>query len=648
MDEQERKELLEQVLTPGNCFDIEEELKKLPGRPGVYIMHDEHDDIIYVGKAISLKNRVRQYFQSSRNKSVKIEQMVERIRRFEYIVTDSELEALVLECNLIKEHRPKYNTMLKDDKSYPFIKVTVGEPYPRVLFARNMKKDKSRYFGPYTSAGAVKDTIELIRKLYKLRSCNRSLPRDIGKERPCLYYHIGQCKAPCQGMISQEAYRRSIEDALEFLNGNQAPVIQMLEEKMNEASENMEFESAIEYRDLINSIHQISQRQKITRGDGEDKDVLALAVEGNDAVVQVFFIRGGKMIGRDHFYLRVAPHDTKKGILGSFIRQFYAGTPFVPRELMLEVEIEDHELIEAWLSEKRGQKVYLRVPKKGTKEKLVELAAENAGIVLRQDKERIKREEGRTIGAVHELEKLLDIDRAMRMEAFDISNISGFESVGSMIVYEKGKPKRSDYRKYKIKSVQGPDDYASMEEVLTRRFTHGLEERKELEQKGMGHEMGSFSRFPDLLMMDGGRGQVNVALRVLDKLNLSIPVCGMVKDDFHRTRGLYFNNVEIPIDPHSEGFRLITRIQDEAHRFAIEYHRSLRSKQQVHSILDDIEGIGPTRRKALMRTFKSMEAVRDASLEELEQAPSMNRRSAQQVYDFFHAGKSVKPSVTLE
>ncbi len=648
MDEQERKELLEQVLTPGNCFDIEEELKKLPGRPGVYIMHDEHDDIIYVGKAISLKNRVRQYFQSSRNKSVKIEQMVERIRRFEYIVTDSELEALVLECNLIKEHRPKYNTMLKDDKSYPFIKVTVGEPYPRVLFARNMKKDKSRYFGPYTSAGAVKDTIELIRKLYKLRSCNRSLPRDIGKERPCLYYHIGQCKAPCQGMISQEAYRRSIEDALDFLNGNQAPVIQMLEEKMNEASENMEFESAIEYRDLINSIHQIAQRQKITRGDGEDKDVLALAVEGNDAVVQVFFIRGGKMIGRDHFYLRVAPHDTKKGILGSFIRQFYAGTPFVPRELMLEVEIEDHELIEAWLSEKRGQKVYLRVPKKGTKEKLVELAAENAGIVLRQDKERIKREEGRTIGAVHELEKLLDIDRAMRMEAFDISNISGFESVGSMIVYEKGKPKRSDYRKFKIKSVQGPDDYASMEEVLTRRFTHGLEERKELEQKGMGYEMGSFSRFPDLLMMDGGRGQVNVALRVLDKLNLAIPVCGMVKDDFHRTRGLYFNNVEIPIDPHSEGFRLITRIQDEAHRFAIEYHRSLRSKQQVHSILDDIEGIGPTRRKALMRTFKSMEAVRDASLEELEQAPSMNRRSAQQVYDFFHAGKSVKPSVTLE
>ena len=645
-EKQKEKELLEQVLTPGNVFNIEEELKKLPGRPGVYIMHDERDDIIYVGKAISLKNRVRQYFQSSRNKGVKIEQMVERIRRFEYIVTDSELEALVLECNLIKEHRPKYNTMLKDDKSYPFIKVTLGEAYPRVLFARNMKKDKSKYFGPYTSAGAVKDTIELIRKLYKLRSCNRNLPKDIGKERPCLYYHIGQCNAPCQGKISKEEYRKSIDDALEFLNGNHGAVLQMLEEKMNEASENMEFEAAIEYRDLINSIHQIAQRQKITHGDGEDKDVLALAAEGNDAVVQVFFIRSGKMIGRDHFYLRVAPHDTKPIILSSFIKQFYAGTPFVPRELMLAVDIEDHELVESWLSEKRGQRVYLRVPKKGTKEKLVELAAENAGIVLRQDKERIKREEGRTIGAVHEIEKILGIDRAMRMEAYDISNISGFESVGSMIVYEKGKPKRSDYRKFKIKSVQGPDDYASMEEVLTRRFTHGLQEQEELEQKGMGAEMGSFSRFPDLIMMDGGRGQVNVALRVLEKLNLSIPVCGMVKDDFHRTRGLYFNNVELPIDPHGEGFRLITRIQDEAHRFAIEYHRSLRSKHQVHSLLDDIEGIGPTRRKALMRTFKSLEAIRDASLEQLTNAPSMNARSAQQVYDFFHNKEKANLTVT--
>ena len=626
------------------AFNIEEELKKLPGRPGVYIMHDAHDDIIYVGKAISLKNRVRQYFQSSRGKSAKILQMVERIRRFEYIVTDSELEALVLECNLIKEHRPKYNTMLKDDKTYPFIKVTLGEEYPRVLFSRTMKKDKSRYFGPYTSATAVKDTIDLVKKLYKIRSCSKNLPRDIGKERPCLYYQIGQCNAPCQGTFTKEEYRQSVADAVDFLSGNHGPVQKMLEEKMNQASENMEFEKAIEYRDLIRSIRQVSQRQKITSGDGEDKDVLALALEdaddtvsAADAVVQVFFIRGGKMIGREHFYLRVAPQDTKAIILNSFIKQYYAGTPFVPRELMIETEIEDHELVETWLTQKRGQKVTIRVPKKGTKEKLVEMARENAEIVLRQDRDRIRREEGRTIGAVHEIEKLIGIERTVRMEAYDISNISGFESVGSMIVYEKGKPKRSDYRKFKIKSVQGPNDYASMEEVLTRRFTHGLEERKELDAKKTGYEMGSFSRFPDLILMDGGRGQVNIALGVLEKLGIDIPVCGMVKDDFHRTRGLYYNNVEVPIDTHSEGFKLITRIQDEAHRFAIEYHRSLRSKGQVHSILDDIEGIGPMRRKALMRTFKSLEAIRDASLEQLAGAESMNARSAQQVYDFFHA-----------
>ena len=617
-------------------FDIEEELKKLPGRPGVYIMHDERDEIIYVGKAISLKNRVRQYFQSSRNKSVKIEQMVERIRRFEYIVTDSELEALVLECNLIKEHRPKYNTMLKDDKSYPFIKVTLGEEFPRVLFSRTMKKDKSKYFGPFTSAGAVKDTIDLIKKLYHLRSCSKSLPRDIGKERPCLYYHIGQCKAPCQGYIDKDEYRSYVNQALEFLGGNYGPVLHLLESQMQQAAEEMDFEKAIEYRELLNSVRQVAQRQKITQGDGEDKDVLALAADEGDAVVQVFFIRSGKMIGRDHFYLRVAPQDTKAAILNSFIKQFYAGTPFVPKELMLETEIEDHQIIESWLSEKRGQRVYLRVPKKGTKEKLVELAAENAAIVLRQDRERIKREEGRTIGAVHEIEKLLGIENAMRMEAYDISNTNGFESVGSMIVYEKGKPKRSDYRKFKIRTVQGPDDYASMEEVLTRRFSHGLKEREEMEQKNGAAELASFSRFPDLILMDGGRGQVNIALKVLGNLGLSIPVCGMVKDDFHRTRGLYYENEELEIDTHSEGFKLITRIQDEAHRFAIEYHKSLRGKHQIHSVLDDIPGIGPSRRKALMRAFKSLEAIREATAEELAAIPFMNARSAGQVYEFFH------------
>ena len=617
-------------------FDIQEELKKLPGKPGVYIMHDDKDAIIYVGKAISLKNRVRQYFQSSRNKGPKIEQMVSRISRFEYIITDSELEALVLECNLIKEHRPKYNTMLKDDKSYPFIKVTIAEEFPRVLFAHRMKKDKSKYYGPYTSAGAVKDTIDLIHKIYKIRTCNRRLPRDIGNDRPCLNYHIKQCKAPCQGYISKEDYRKSVDEAMSFLNGNYEPVIKLLEKRMTEASERMDFEAAIEQRDLLKSVRQIAQKQKITNSDGEDKDIIAVVTEEQDAVVQMFFIRSGRLIGRDHFYLRVAPHDTKGVILSSFMKQFYTGTPFVPKEVMLPEEIEDSQVIEEWLGKKRGQKVYIRVPKKGTKEKLVELAARNASIILQQDKDRIKREEGRTIGALKEITSILGLTDVVRVEAFDISNISGFESVGSMIVYERGKPRRSDYRKFKIKSVKGPDDYASMREVLTRRFEHGQKEQRELEEKKMAESFGSFSVFPDLIMMDGGKGQVNIALQVLDNLQLKIPVCGMVKDDNHRTRGLYFNNKEIPIGKSSEGFRLITRIQDEAHRFAIEYHRSLRSKEQVHSILDDIDGIGPARRKSLMRTFQSLEAIRDAGVEELAKAPSMNEASARKVYEFFH------------
>lgn len=611
-------------------FNIQEELKKLPGKPGVYLMHDEKDAIIYVGKAISLKNRVRQYFQSSRNKGAKIEQMVTHISRFEYIVTDSELEALVLECNLIKEHRPKYNTMLMDDKTYPFIKVTVNEPFPRVMMARRMKKDKAKYFGPYTSAGAVKDTIELIRKLYHIRSCNRSLPKDIGKERPCLNYHIHQCYAPCQGYISREEYRKSIDEVVRFLNGNYDPILKELEEKMLDASENLEFEKAIEYRELLASVQKIAQKQKITDTAGDDRDIIAMASEGEDAVVQVFFIRGGRLIGRDHFYLKIAENDTKSEILSSFIKQFYAGTPYIPAELMLPEEIEDQEIIEKWLTTRREHKVRLRIPKKGTKEKLVELAQKNAQMVLKNDKERLKREEGRTIGAVKELEKILGLTGIIRMEAYDISNTNGFDSVGSMVVYEHGKPKRNDYRKFKIKSVQGPDDYASMNEVLTRRFEHGLRERQD------ESETGGFQAFPDLIMMDGGRGQVNIALEVLEKLNLHIPVCGMVKDDNHRTRGLYFNNVELPINRNSECFRLITRIQDEAHRFAITFHRQLRSKGQVHSILDDIPGVGPARRKDLMRSFENIEAIRNATVDDLKELPSMNEKSAQEVYKFFH------------
>ncbi len=617
-------------------FDIESELKKLPDKPGVYIMHDSYDAIIYVGKAIVLKNRVKSYFRKSTKKTAKIEKMVSQISRFEYIVTDSELEALVLENNLIKEYSPKYNTMLKDDKTYPYIKVTTGEPYPRILFSREMKKDKARYFGPFTSATAVKDTIELVNRLYQLRTCNRVLPRDIGKERPCLNYHIKKCSAPCQAYISREDYLENIEKALDFLNGNHKSVVRELEEKMTQASEELRFEEAIEFRELLGSVNMISQKQKITDSGQEDKDIVALAKDENDAVVQVFFIRNGRLIGREHFYMTHVSDDEEQDILADFVKQYYAGTPFIPKELMLQMELSDQEVIEQWLSLRRGSKVRLKVPKIGTKEKLVELASQNANLILSKDKERMKREEGRTIGAVREIEKLTGLGSIIRMEAFDISNISGFETVGSMVVYERGKPKRSDYRKFKIKSVDGQDDYACMREVLTRRFLHGIEERKALEEKDITQELGSFTKFPDLLLMDGGKGQVNIAREVLRDLDLRIPVCGMVKDDNHRTRGLYYQNEEIEMDRSSEGFRLITRIQDEAHRFAIEYHRSLRGKTQVRSILDDIPGVGPSRRKELMKHFASIDEIKSADLSRLTEVKGITENVAESIYQFFH------------
>ena len=614
-------------------FCFEEELKKLPKEPGVYIMRDDKDVILYVGKAVNLHNRVRSYFRENIGRGPAIDKMVSLIARFEYIVTDSELEALVLENNLIKEYSPKYNTLLKDDKTYPYIKVTVGEDYPRIMLSRNMKKDKSRYFGPYTNAAAVKDTIELLNKLYQLRTCNRNLPRDIGMDRPCLNYHIKQCQAPCQGYVSREEYRKKIDGALEFLSGNYNMILKELDTKMKAAAEVLDFEAAAGYRDLYNSVKQVSQKQKITDSVGEDKDIIALYQDENEAVVQVFFVRDGKLIGREHYYMTNVSE--KKETLQEFVKQFYAGTPFIPRELMIQYEIEEGELIEKWLSDRKGARVYLKVPKIGSKEKLVELAAQNARHVLEQDRERLKREQGRTIGAVKEIADILGLEHIERMEAFDISNINGFENVGSMIVFEKGKPKPSDYRKFRIRSVSGPDDYACMREVLTRRFTHGMEEQEELKKKDMNQEFGSFTKFPDLLMMDGGRGQVNIALAVLEELHINIPVCGMVKDDNHHTRGLYFNNVELPINTRSEGFKLITRVQDEAHRFAIEYHRSLRSKSQVKSVLDDIPGVGPARRKALMRHFKSLEEVKQASVEELQQLPELNRRAAEEIYAFF-------------
>ena len=617
-------------------FDLEEELKKLPAKPGVYIMHDKKDTIIYVGKAISLKNRVRQYFQSSRNLTPKIQQMVSHIDRFEYIIVDSEMEALVLECNLIKEHRPKYNTMLKDDKSYPYIKVTIQDAFPRVMMSRTQKKDKAKYFGPFTSAQAVKDILELLRKLYFIRTCNRNLPKDIGVERPCLYYHIKQCKAPCQGYISEEEYKKSIQEVIEFLNGNYTLITKNLQLKMKEASENLEFEAAAEYRDLLQSVEKLSQRQRAVDTDAVDRDIIAFASTGDEAVAQVFFIREGKMLGREHFHISGVTNESRSSIMTNFVKQFYAGTPYIPKELLLSQPLEEEELITEWLTAKRGLKVKITVPQKGQKEKLVELAEKNASLVLQQDSEKIKREEAKTLGAMKEISELLDLPALCRMESFDISNINGFESVGSMVVYENGKPKRNDYRKFKIKWVKGADDYASMREVLTRRFTHGMQEEKELKNRNLGVEHGSFTRYPDLILMDGGRGQVNIALRVLEELNLNIAVCGMVKDDNHRTRGLYYNNVELPIDTRSEAFKLITRIQDETHRFAIEYHRSLRSKAQVHSILDDIEGVGDSRRRALMKHFQSLDAIKEASVEELAQIPSMNRLSAQKVYEFFH------------
>ncbi len=621
-------------------FDIQEELKKLPGSPGVYIMRDKSDGILYVGKAVNLHNRVRSYFRKNVGRGPAIDQMISLIDHFEYIVTDSELEALVLENNLIKEHSPKYNTLLKDDKTYPYIKVTLGESYPRVMFSRLMKKDKSKYFGPYSSAAAVKDTIELLNKLYMLRTCNRSLPREIGSDRPCLNYHIGQCTAPCQGYVSQEEYAEQIAEAMDFLNGNYKPVLKSLEERMKAAAEAMEFEEAARLRDLHISVKSVAQKQKINEGEGEDKDIIAMARDKDEIVVQIFFVRDGKLIGREHYYMTHIAEDSPGAILQEFVKQFYAGTPFLPKEIMLQHEIEDVKLLEEWLSGRRGTRVYIKVPKAGQKEKMVELAAHNAEIILTQDREKLKREEGRTIGAVKEIAKLLGLENADRMEAFDISNTNGFENVASMVVFEKGKPKKSDYRKFKIRTVTGPDDYSCMREALTRRFTHGMEENEELARKDMDASFGSFSKYPDLLLMDGGRGQVNIALEVLDSLGLNVPVCGMVKDDFHRTRGIYFNNVELPIDIHSEGFKLVTRIQDEAHRFAIEYHKSLRSKVQVKSVLDDIQGVGPARRKALMRHFSDLNAISEATEEEISAIPGFTPQAAAAVVAFFRERKN--------
>lgn len=637
---EENKQATPQNSKNKDAFDIAAELKKLPQRPGVYLMHGPKDEVIYVGKAVNLKNRVRQYFQSPNGKTAKILRMISLIRRFEYIVVDSELEALVLENNLIKEYRPKYNTLLKDDKTYPYIKVSMGEAFPRIYSTRRVKKDKARYFGPYTSGLAVKETIDLLHKLFKIRTCSRVLPRDIGKERPCLYYHIGQCDAPCAGFIDEAAYRAQTEQAVEFLSGKYEPVRAYLKNRMEQASEAMEYERAIEYRDLLKAIEEIATRQKVTSYDLDDRDIIGLFQKGQDAVAQVFFIRDGRLIGREHYHMEVDENDKEADVLVSFLKQFYTGTPYIPKELWVQDDIEGKELLEQWLSKAKGQRVRILTPKKGQKEKLVEMAIENARIILERDSEKLKREEARTKGAMEELKNLLGLPVLNRVESYDISNTNGFESVGSMVVFQDGSPKRSDYRKFKIRTVKGPNDYASMREVLKRRFEHGLEGQKALQEAGMENRRDAFCIFPDLILMDGGKGQVNIALSVLQELGICIPVCGMVKDDRHRTRGLYCDNIELPIDTHSECFRLITRIQDETHRFAIEYHKSLRGKANVHSVLDDIKGIGPVRRRALMKQFGSLEALKAADTETLSKLPEMSREAAEAVYAFFHQPES--------
>ncbi len=608
-------------------FDLKKELKQLPDRPGVYLMHGHDDSIIYVGKAKVLKNRVRQYFQTGIRRTAKIEMMISRIAWFEYIVVDSELEALILENNLIKEHTPKYNTLLKDGKTYPYIKVTVDEEYPRVLMTREQKKDHARYFGPYALVGSVGNIIELIRKLFHIRTCNRSLPKDIGKDRPCLYHQIGQCDAPCMGYISKGQYRETVDRVLRFLSHDYEEVRRTLRAKMQEASEALDFEKAAEYRDLIRQVESLHAEQKADDSHTEERDIIALASEKGNTVVSVFIERNGRLIGREHHYLSETEGQEPAEILGEFLKQFYDGIPYVPKEIVVESEPEDCALLEEWLTAKRGRGVHIRIPKIGGKEHLVKLAKQNAEMVLRQDLDKMAREEKHTKGAAGEIAQLLGLSDVHRMESYDISNISGFLSVGSMVVFHDGKPRKSEYRKFRIKSVEGPNDYASMEEVLTRRFRHGMEERAVQKES-------SFTRYPDLILMDGGKGQVHIAETVLESLGLSIPVAGMVKDDNHRTRGLYFRDEELPINVKGEGFALLTRIQDETHRFAIEYHKSLRSKSQVRSGLEDIPGVGPTRRKTLLRYYDSIESLRKADVSEIAALPGMNSSVAKQIVDY--------------
>lgn len=607
-------------------FDVPEELKKLPASPGVYLMKNDLDQIIYVGKANSLKSRVRQYFQSSRGHSMKVKKMVEHIHSFEYIMTGSELEALILESNLIKKHVPKYNIRLKDDKQYPYIKVNIQDPFPKVGVVRSLRKDKAKYFGPYTDATGMWELIEIIKKTWNLRTCRRVLPRDTGKERPCLNYHIGQCKAPCAGYISQEDYKKEVDEVLSFLSGKYNQVIKTLEKDMQDAAQVLNFEKAALLRDQINSIRHIEHKQSVSNSSMEDQDIMAYARSENDTLIQMYFVRIGKLIGREHFLLEETADIEIGTLLYDFLLQFYADAAFIPKEILLQSGIEDTEIMSEWLSMKKESRVMLKVPLKGTKHNLLELAQKNAEMSLTQFGEQMKKEEIRTQGALGEIQRAIGLEKPIiRMEAYDISNTQGVQSVGSMVVFERGKPKRSDYRKFKIKSVIGPDDYASMKEVLGRRL-----------QRLTGDAEASFTKIPDLILIDGGKGQVSSAQQVMDDLGFSIPICGMVKDDRHRTRGLLYQNKELPLSVGTEGLKLITRIQDEAHRFAIDYHRKLLGRDQVRSILDDIPGVGKQRKKILIQHFGSLDKLKRASLDEIKEVNGISDNIALNIYDFFH------------
>ncbi len=622
-----------------SSFQIQEELQKLPAMPGVYLMHGPKDEVIYVGKAKVLRNRVKQYFQKSYKKSAKIQQMVSLIERFEYIVVDSELEALILESNLIKEYKPRYNTLLKDDKNYPYIKVTMDEQYPRIISVRKRRNDRGKYFGPYASMEQVQEVLDLLRKSFHIRNCDKSFTEDHPLERHCIYYDMKQCDGPCTGRQSRAVYLERVREAIDFLNGKYEDILKELSLKMSRASDNLDFETAMEMRDLIRAIEAVQNRQKITAYDQEDRDIVGMRRQWNDCIIQIFFVRDGKIIGRDHQFISIDQEASDEEILTSFIQQYYNGTPFIPREIWVQTPLPEEMVLSEWLSQAKGRRVVLRAPQKGMKEKLVELAVTNAGILMNRYSQQYREQDKKTNKAIQELGEVIGLPKPpVRIESYDISNISGAQNVGSMVVYINGRPKPNDYRKFRIQSVQGPDDYASMREVLTRRFTHGLKEMAENAAKGKKNELGSFSSFPDLILMDGGKGQVHICEEVLENLDIhSVTVCGMVKDDRHRTRALLYHDEELPLSLTGEAFKLLTRIQDEVHRFAVEYHRSLRSREQIRSILDDIPGVGLVRKRALLRQFKDVDHVRSASLEELSACPHMDDYSARRVYDFFRA-----------